>query len=77
LRAAGIYWVKQHKYGMDFFNEWLSWHPKNIGHDQDGLNNVVGGGMGYMRATAVTARGHSPALSDMNQRSDDTATSLS
>jgi hypothetical protein len=43
MLPSGIYWVKQHKAGMDFFNEWLRWHPQNVGHDQDGLNNVVGG----------------------------------
>jgi hypothetical protein len=41
---TGVYWVKQRKkYGMDFFNEWLSLHPKQLGHDQDGLNDVVRG----------------------------------
>lgn len=32
---------------MDFFNEWLSWHPRNVGHDQDGLQNVVGPYVSY------------------------------
>lgn len=38
---AGVYFVKQFAHGMQFFEDWLYWFPKKIGHDQDGLNNVV------------------------------------
>ncbi|KAL6755674.1 nucleotide-diphospho-sugar transferase-domain-containing protein [Haematococcus lacustris] len=40
---TGIYWVKQWSHGLDFFASWLDFFPQKIGHDQDGLNNVVRG----------------------------------
>jgi len=40
---TGVYFVKQHANGQAFFKEWLRWHPKEVGHDQDGLQSVVRG----------------------------------
>uniref|UniRef100_A0A7S3QMF9 Nucleotide-diphospho-sugar transferase domain-containing protein n=1 Tax=Dunaliella tertiolecta TaxID=3047 RepID=A0A7S3QMF9_DUNTE len=40
---TGIYFVKQHAGGQEFFQKWLSFDRRGVGHDQDGLNNVVRG----------------------------------
>ncbi|KAG2491978.1 hypothetical protein HYH03_009709 [Edaphochlamys debaryana] len=40
---TGIYFFRNWEGGLDFFNMWLSWQPRNIGHDQDGFNLAVRG----------------------------------
>ncbi|KAG2485707.1 hypothetical protein HYH03_015592 [Edaphochlamys debaryana] len=40
---TGVYFMPQWPGGMSFFDEWLSWQPKNVGHDQDGFNYMTRG----------------------------------
>ncbi|KAF5839487.1 nucleotide-diphospho-sugar transferase-domain-containing protein [Dunaliella salina] len=40
---TGIYFIKQHTGGQEFFQKWLSFDRRGAGHDQDGLNNAVRG----------------------------------
>ncbi|EFJ45138.1 hypothetical protein VOLCADRAFT_106094 [Volvox carteri f. nagariensis] len=40
---TGIYFMRQWPGGLEFFNIWLSWQDKRIGHDQDGFNFVSRG----------------------------------
>ncbi|KAG2422476.1 hypothetical protein HXX76_016000 [Chlamydomonas incerta] len=40
---TGIYFMRQWAGGLAFFNVWLSFQPKNVGHDQDGFNTLARG----------------------------------
>ncbi|KAG2499383.1 hypothetical protein HYH03_002958 [Edaphochlamys debaryana] len=40
---TGIYFFRQWPGGLDFYNAWLGWEPRNVGHDQDGFNYLVRG----------------------------------
>ncbi|KAG2425120.1 hypothetical protein HYH02_015064 [Chlamydomonas schloesseri] len=40
---TGIYFMRQWAGGLAFFDVWLSFQPKNVGHDQDGFNTLARG----------------------------------
>ncbi|MEW5310167.1 MAG: hypothetical protein WDW38_001990 [Sanguina aurantia] len=40
---TGVYYVRQWPGGRDFFEEWVTWQPKKVGHDQDAMNFIIRG----------------------------------
>ncbi|GLI60715.1 hypothetical protein VaNZ11_002808 [Volvox africanus] len=40
---TGVYFMRQWPGGLEFFDLWLAWQDKRVGHDQDGFNYLARG----------------------------------